>query len=641
MKKFLFFIVLAISSIYSWAGISMDGKASKWNGFKRIDFKFENRSAILVSPKVPRGDNAWVLRPAFFGAFPKADVALLEKGFYVAYFDVTHDYANPKSRELMNKFYALMTDKYKLHKKVALEGLSRGGAFSLIWANDDPSKIACVYVDNPVCDFRQWPVKKAPTLIAGFREKWNLREGEELTFKNNPIDNLERLAKSGVAMLMIIGDKDTTTPFEKHGKIYKERFFDSGGNLRLIVRKGKAHHPHGLDDPSEIVQFIEQAYKENEAFNRTAQDYKKFNVIKNRAGIKNAFEKFSKTRSGTVAFVGGSITEMKGWKELVSVALQKRFPQTKFNFIYSGISSLGSTPHAFRLSSDIPNLDQVDLLFFEAVVNDDTNKKFTKAGAYSVEGVVRRVLRANSKVDIVLLYFIYEGFFNELRANKVPNVVLENEKVAEHYKIPSIDFTSEIWQRMQKNQFDWKTFGGTHPAPFGHRFYARAIENLLDMNVNNKPTSAKFSPEKLCANALDGGEYVDVNRAKIKSGWSIENPWKSKTKASVRSRFKGLKILETRKVGAEFELEFSGRAIGLYILSGDEAGVLEYSIDGGTWRELDTFTQWSNKLHLPNVIMLADDLPAGEHKLIVRMSAKKNPDSNGNACQIIKFAINR
>ncbi len=261
MKRFLFFVVLAVASTFSWAGISIDGKSSKWAGFERVDFKFENRNAILVSPKTPRGDNAWVLRPAFFGAFAKADVALLESGFYVAYFDVTHDYANPTSRELMNKFYALMTDKYGLHKKVALEGLSRGGAFSLIWANDDPEKIACVYVDNPVCDFRQWPVKKAPTLVEGFRQKWNLREGEELNFKNNPIDNLERLARSGVTMLMIVGDKDTTTPFELHGKIYKERFFDCGGNLRLIVREGKAHHPHGLDNPSEIVKFIEQAYK--------------------------------------------------------------------------------------------------------------------------------------------------------------------------------------------------------------------------------------------------------------------------------------------------------------------------------------------------------------------------------------------
>ncbi len=35
-------------------------------------------------------------------------------------------------------------------------------------------------------------------------------------------------------------------------------------------------------------------------------------------------------------------------------------------------------------------------------------------------------------------------------------------------------------ERINAGEFDWQTFGGLHPAPFGHRVYARAIDRLLD-----------------------------------------------------------------------------------------------------------------------------------------------------------------
>ena len=640
MKHYFCFVFLMLISLSSFAKINFEGKKSLWFGFEKTDFVLEGRNALVVAPEKPRSDNAWVLRPAFFGAFPNADVALLKKGFYVAYFDVTHDYARPQACELMDKFYAFMTSKYGLNKKVSLEGLSRGGAFSLIWANANVSKLACVYVDNPVCDFLQWPVKRQPNLKSDFMKKWNLKTDKEVeNFKNNPIDKFENLAKSGVPVLMIVGGKDRTTPYYLHGKIYKERFFDAGGNLSFIYKKDADHHPHGLDNPTPIVEFIEDAYSDI-SIDRTSSEYTKFNHIKNRNGIQNAFKIFNDTLCGEVAFVGGSITEMNGWRNFVMQILQKRFPKTKFEFYSVGISSLGTTPHAFRLLSDLPNLKNVDLLFIEGAVNDDTNKAFTKAGAFSLEGIVRQCLKANSKMDIVNLHFIYDDFLKLYEAQKEIEIISEHEKIAEHYKIPSINLSDEIWQRMQARQFDWRKFGGTHPAPFGHKYYARAIENLFEQNKVSGKIVDKYFPEKLCKNALDCGKYVDVSKAKIKNGWIIEKSWKAKTKAHVRSRFANLEILETRRAGAELEFDFEGNVVGAYMLAGDEAGTLEFSIDGKPFKKIDTFTVWSKSLYLPMVLIFEDNLTFGKHKLTLRMSSTKNPKSNGTACQIIKFAVN-
>jgi hypothetical protein len=67
------------------------------------------------------------------------------------------------------------------------------------------------------------------------------------------------------------------------------------------------------------------------------------------AGLQNSRIQFERSKQGRVAFLGGSITYNGGWRDSLMVYLQKRFPQTEFEFIAAGIPSMGSTPSAFRL----------------------------------------------------------------------------------------------------------------------------------------------------------------------------------------------------------------------------------------------------------------------------------------------------
>ena len=83
-----------------------------------------------------------------------------------------------------------------------------------------------------------------------------------------------------------------------------------------------------------------------------------------------------------------------------------------------------------------------------------------------------------------------------------------------------------------------------------------------------------------------------------------------------------------------------GRAIGLLVTSGPDAGIVEYSIDGSPFAQVDQYTQWSKWLHLPWVVMLDDQLKEGKHTLTLRMSADKNSGSTGTACRIHQFVAN-
>ena len=72
-----------------------------------------------------------------------------------------------------------------------------------------------------------------------------------------------------------------------------------------------------------------------------------------RDNLQNAYQRFTAEKQGRVVFLGGSITHNPGWRDSVCVYLQKRFPETTFDFINAGIPSMGSTPGAFRFSRDV------------------------------------------------------------------------------------------------------------------------------------------------------------------------------------------------------------------------------------------------------------------------------------------------
>jgi hypothetical protein len=50
-------------------------------------------------------------------------------------------------------------------------------------------------------------------------------------------------------------------PIEENAAIAEERYRKLGGTVELIRKPGVGHHPHGLDDPSPVVAFIERHSK--------------------------------------------------------------------------------------------------------------------------------------------------------------------------------------------------------------------------------------------------------------------------------------------------------------------------------------------------------------------------------------------
>lgn len=215
----------------------------------------------MVTPKVVAEGKPWIWRTEFFGHQPQADIALLKKGFHVVYIDVQNMYGSPTAIKHMDAFYDELTGQRGLAKKTVLEGFSRGGLFAFNWAAAHPDRVACIYVDAPVCDFKSWPGGKgkgkgSPADWKRCLAIYGLSEQEALDYKLNPVDNLAPLAKEKIPLLHVVGDADSVVPVAENTALVEKRYKELGGEIKVIVKKGVEHHPHSLKDPAPIVEFI-------------------------------------------------------------------------------------------------------------------------------------------------------------------------------------------------------------------------------------------------------------------------------------------------------------------------------------------------------------------------------------------------
>jgi hypothetical protein len=239
------------SALAADAPASFLGEKSAWHGFDRYDFLMDEetltlkpysvaadekngikgqtkgqRRCILVAPKEAAAGKPWSWRGCYWDHEPQTEVELLKRGFHIAY--IMAD-ANIKPDNHWDAWYAFLTEKLGLSPKPGFIGMSRGGEYSYIWATTHPDKVAWIYADNS----------------GGNREIFA---------------KLGDLARNDVPILHVCGSIDPilgrfSLPIEN---VYQQ----FGGRISTMIKEGYAHHPHSLRDPTPIVDFIVQSFKE-------------------------------------------------------------------------------------------------------------------------------------------------------------------------------------------------------------------------------------------------------------------------------------------------------------------------------------------------------------------------------------------
>ena len=122
--------------------------------------------------------------------------------------------------------------------------------------------MSCLYLDAPVCNFKSWPAgfgkgKGSPGDWERCKQIHGLASDDAArTSKLSPIEQCEALAKAKVPVISICGDADDVVPMVENSSLLKERCEKLGLPVTLIAKPGLNHHPHSLQDPAPIVDFI-------------------------------------------------------------------------------------------------------------------------------------------------------------------------------------------------------------------------------------------------------------------------------------------------------------------------------------------------------------------------------------------------
>lgn len=235
-------------------------KETLWYGFKRIDFTFEGREAILVLPENPTPNRNWLFKTEYFGAFPNFEIAMLKRGWHLAYIKNITRWCLDEDIDLKRRFAEYLKSEYFLYKKCVPVGMSCGGLIACKYAAKHPDCVSALYLDAPVMNLLSCPAGigvAGSDLMDEFINATGITLSALTYYREHPIDKMPVLLKNNIPIVLIYGDADTVVPYCENGAVLEEYYKKNGGVILSIGKAGCAHHPHGLDDNTPIIEFVE------------------------------------------------------------------------------------------------------------------------------------------------------------------------------------------------------------------------------------------------------------------------------------------------------------------------------------------------------------------------------------------------
>jgi pimeloyl-ACP methyl ester carboxylesterase len=107
--------------------------------------------------------------------------------------------------------------------------MSRGGQYALRWATTHPDKVCGIYADNPGGD-------------------------------DDILRGLLDMARNDVPLFLLCGSNDPLLPH--YAGAFETIYEQYGGRVSMMIKDGAGHHPHSLNDPKPMADFLEASAQE-------------------------------------------------------------------------------------------------------------------------------------------------------------------------------------------------------------------------------------------------------------------------------------------------------------------------------------------------------------------------------------------
>jgi hypothetical protein len=225
----------------------------------------EGKTLRIKVPAEAAPGNPWLWIGEFPGHLGTLEDGLVAKGWHVAYVYVSNQFGSPNAMAVWEKVYEELHGKRGLAARPALLGISRGGLYVNAWTRLHPDRVSVLYLDNGVCDILSWPGGFQLTEKgAGAKGDWT-RYKTEFKFSTDEeakeksvgaADGFAPAIKNDVFLISVHGTADKTVPYVDNAKLIVDLWEKSGGRFKIFPKEGGNHHPHGLPDPTPLIELL-------------------------------------------------------------------------------------------------------------------------------------------------------------------------------------------------------------------------------------------------------------------------------------------------------------------------------------------------------------------------------------------------
>ena len=226
-------------------GKPSEGKRAVFSGHAGWEFTVNGcRAFVILPPRVWSGKpRPWVWYAPTLPGLPATEEnwmfqKFLDAGLAVAGIDVGESFGSPRGRALFTALHHELVSGRGFSAKPCLLARSRGGLMLYNWAVEHPESVACVAGIYPVCNLASYPGLATACRAYGLTEP-------ELALRlaaHNPLERIAPLARAGVPVLHLHGDRDEIVPLDRNSAALAERYRQHGGEMRLIVFEGQGHN---------------------------------------------------------------------------------------------------------------------------------------------------------------------------------------------------------------------------------------------------------------------------------------------------------------------------------------------------------------------------------------------------------------
>ena len=232
-------------------------QTSEYHGFKRLDFEFQGREAVLVFPNEENKTNKWMIKTEYFDAFPELEVALLGRGYHLAYLKNNNRWGTDDDATAKRDLAEYLASEYGLSRRAVCIGMSCGGWEAVAFAALYPSYVSLLYLDAPLLSFyglcepyqTQWIEEHR-------RARGYVLPGLRFTDMTLPIYRLKTLTDNRLPVALVYGGADKVVEPKLNAEALRDFYEAEGAPIKVWCKPECDHHPHVAVNLEEVMNYI-------------------------------------------------------------------------------------------------------------------------------------------------------------------------------------------------------------------------------------------------------------------------------------------------------------------------------------------------------------------------------------------------